>query len=193
MLGHFGSRGSIFEGYHSSTLEVINDITRKYPGPVWNQVKKILGPPLDSREFHIRQWLRGEQAFRGDFQLGALSFLPSEEIFKWVDEDIENRAWYLSYFVPPIFFIHEDELCWTREVLVRYGEREDVKSNLVANFSTEGWVGPESVHYRNKKDHLLEYKKAETNEKVKSWIDYYVSILDHEIERARIMEERDEH
>ena len=155
-------------------------------------MKKILGPPLDSREFHIRQWLRGEQTFRGDFQPGALSFLPSEEIFKWVDQDIENRAWYLSDFIPPIFFRREEELCWAREVLIRYGEREDVKRNLVANFSTEGWVGPESLHNQNKKDQLLEFKKDEPNEKVKSWIDYYVSILYHEIERARIREERED-
>jgi hypothetical protein len=73
-------------------------------------------------------------------------------------------------------------VCLAREVLIRYGEREDVRSNLIANFSSESWVGPESLHLRAKKRQLLEFKKREENENVKRWTDEYVFALDQEIE-----------
>jgi hypothetical protein len=77
-----------------------------------------------------------------------------------------------------------------REVLVRYGARKDVRSNLMNNFSSEGWTGPASLHYQQKKQQLLDFKKEEDNENVKRWIDEYVSILNQEIEQAKIEEER---
>jgi hypothetical protein len=75
-------------------------------------------------------------------------------------------------------------------VLIRYGASEDVRSSLRANFSSEGWSGPASLHYQEKKDWLLASKKDEDNENVKRWIDEYVSVLDREIEQARVEEER---
>ena len=115
---------------------------------------------------------------------------PSEIIWKWVDEDINNRAKYLASFVPNILFREEGKICFAREVLVRYGTRDDVRKNLMANFSTEGWSGLESLHYQKKKQHLLEFKKGEDNENVKRWIDEYVSSIDKRIEQAKIEEER---
>lgn len=61
----------------------------------------------------------------------------------------------------------------------------------MANFYTEGWSGRESVHFQTKKQSLLEFRKGETNENVKRWMDEYVASLDKQIERARIEEERE--
>ena len=77
-----------------------------------------------------------------------------------------------------------------REVLVRYGDREDVRRNLTANFATEGWTGNRSLHLQKKKDNLLRFKDGEPNHNVRMWIDEYVSMLDEDIEAARIAEER---
>ena len=38
---------------------------------------------------------------------------------------------------------------------------------------------------------MLAFKKDEDNENVKKWIDEYISMLNEEIERARIEEERE--
>jgi hypothetical protein len=62
----------------------------------------------------------------------------------------------------------------------------------VANFSTEGWTGPESLHLQNKKQKLLDFREEEDNKNVRRWIDGYVSQLEQRIEQARIIEERED-
>ena len=47
------------------------------------------------------------------------------------------------------------------------------------------------MHYQEKKDWLLAFKKDEDNENVKRWIDEYVLVLNREIEQVRVEEERD--
>ncbi len=189
MLEHFGEGGSILESPFSRTYAVINEITRRFPGEVWIRAAKYLAQPRDSRAFHIEQWLRGGE-FAQAGEEGILPLIPSEKIWEWVDEDIENRAWYIASFVPNRLFRGEGKICLARETLAMYGERKDVRDNLFANFSTEGWSGPASIHYQNKRDELLEFKMDEDNEKVKNWIDEYVSKLEKRIENAKIEEER---
>ena len=191
MFEHFGEQGTIVGGFHSRTQAVINEIARQRPEEIWTRITRYLGPPTDSRAFHIRQWLRGGKFFEtgGD---GALSMIPPDKVWKWVDEDIGKRAWYLASFVPKKLFREEGRICLARELLVRYGAREDVRRNLRANFSTEGWSGPESLHYQTKKQQLLDFKKKEDNENVVCWIGEYVSSLNQMIERARIEEERED-
>ena len=79
-----------------------------------------------------------------------------------------------------------------RELLMRYGKREDVRKRLIGNFLTGSWWGPRSQHCQGKKQQLLDFKKDENNEQVRLWIDEFVSLLDREIEQARIEEEREQ-
>jgi len=134
--------------------------------------------------------LRGAD-LTGREQEGALLLFSPNIICEWVDEDIENRAWYLASFVPKGLFYEEDKLCWAREVLVRYGNREDVRRNLWANCSTESWWGPESLHLQDKRQKLLDHKDKESNETVRQWIDEVIKSLSHRIEQAEITEERE--
>jgi len=62
---------------------------------------------------------------------------------------------------------------------------------LIANFSTEGWSGPASAHYQEKKQWLLDFKKEETDTNVKLWIDEYVKDLQWQIDHAKVREERE--
>lgn len=189
MLQHFGDEGTILDGFRSQIQAVLNEITRRYPQEVWMLAIEYLGPPIDTRAFHIKRWLQsGESSETGDE--GVLSMILLEKIWEWVDDDLEKRSWYLASFVPKTLFRKEGEICLAREVLVRYGSREDVRNNLMANFSTEGWTGPSSLHYQKKKELLLEFKKEEDNENVKCWIDESVSLLNQRIEQAKIEEER---
>ncbi len=187
-LEHFGEDGTVLEGYRSHTLSVINDISQKYPGEVWERVKKYLGPPIDSRAYHIKEWLRGQGFF--EEKEGTLATFTPDMVWQWVDGDVENRAWYLATFVPKILFRQEGRTCWARELLVKYGDRENVQNNLMANFSSEGWSGPASLHYQQKRDGLLEFREKEDNENVKRWIDRFVIGLDKQIEHEKIVEER---
>lgn len=191
MLDHFGEDGTIVDGFHSRTHAVLNEITLRYPLEVWKQVAKYLGPPIDTRAFNITSWLRGGDFFEPESQ-GILSSIPLERIWEWVAEDIAKRAWYLASFVPRILFREEGKVCLAREVLVRYGGRQDVQRNLMANFSTEGWTGPGSLHLENKKLRLLEFAKNETNDNVRRWVNDYILQLDRSILREKIEEEREE-
>ncbi len=188
-LEHFGEDGTVLEGYRSHAISVINAISQKYPGEVWQRVKKYLGPPIDSRAYHIKEWLRGEGFF--EEKEGTLATFTPNMVWEWVDEDKEKRAWYLASFVPKVLFRQEGRTCWARELLVRYGEREDVQNNLMANFSSEGWSGPASEHYQQKKEGLLAFKEKEDNENVNRWIDRFVIGLDKQIAHEKIREERD--
>jgi hypothetical protein len=77
-------------------------------------------------------------------------------------------------------------------LLVRYGNREDVRRNLAANFSSEGWVGPSSLHYETKKKSMMEFRQAESDPNVRLWFDEFTESLGRAIERARVEEERDD-
>lgn len=187
-LEHFGEDGTVVGGYQSHALSIINSISQKYPGEVWSRIKKYLGPPIDSRAYNIKEWLRSDGIF--EEKEGSLATFNPDEVWKWVDEDVENRAWYLASFVPKVLFRQEGKTCWARELLVKFGNREDVQNSLIANFSSEGWTGPASQHYQQKRNGLLEFKEKEDNENVKQWIDRFANGLDKQIEHEKIIEER---
>ncbi|MHA1381121.1 MAG: hypothetical protein ACTSRG_22365 [Candidatus Helarchaeota archaeon] len=190
MLEHLGEDNTIFDGFMSSTLVVITLILKNNPTAVWDLIKNYFEPPLDVRGFHIREWLRGVDAISLKEE-GALKYIPQKLIWQWVDEDVDNRAWFVASFVPKNLHHDEGRTCFAREILVRYGERDDVRNNLYANFGTEGWTGPESLHYQSKKDRLLEFRSNEKDMNVINWIDDYIKSLDKQIEQSKENEERE--
>jgi hypothetical protein len=191
MFEHFGEDRTILGGFDSHSQRVLDQINSHYPTQVWELVKNHLGFPIDARAFHITKWLRGGGfAFGDPIEEGELATIPADSVWQWVDEDIENRAWYLATFVPPSLASSEGRTSLARELLVRYGDRDDVRNNLQANFSTEGWMGNASDHYRSKKESLLSYRKIEKDPNVLRWLDEYVASLEPDIERSKIEEER---
>jgi len=191
MIEHFGEDGTILGGFDSHSQKVLAQITRLYPAEVWELVKKHLGFPIDARAFHITKWLRGGGLAFGDpVEEGELATIPLDRVWQWVDENVEDRAWYLATFVPPILSTSEGKVSLARELLIRYGDRDDVRRNLQANFSTEGWMGNASDYYRNKVESLRKVRQNEQNGNVQRWLDEYIASLENEIERFKIEEER---
>jgi hypothetical protein len=191
MIENFGEEGTILGGFDSSSQRVLDQINKLYPEAVWELVKKHLGFPIDGRAFHITKWLRGGSFAIGDpLQEGGLGTIPINKVWEWIDEDVENRAWYLATFVPPLLIAPEGHVSLARELLVRYGDRDDVRRNLQANFSTEGWMGNASDHYKTKKESLSEYREKEDDPNVRRWLDEYIADLERDIERFKIEEER---
>jgi hypothetical protein len=190
MLSKIDVKGGIIGHYHSTTLAILNQITMSNPAGVWRIATKYLGPPIDTRAFKIKTWLHGEGLFENSE--GVLSLVPLEELWAWVDADVEKRSWYLANFVPKTLTREHGKVCLAREVLIRYGAREDVRHNLEANFSSEGWTGPASQHYAQKKKGLLDFREGEENPNVKRWIDDYVESIDRQMEHAQAEEERED-
>ncbi len=192
MLSHFGVDGVIFDVY-SQTCSVLDEIMKQYPVDVWERVSKLLeNQTPSSRTVALEHWLREGSTLAREGK-GALTLIPLEKIEKiweWIDEDVKERAWYFAYrLVPQTLSIEEWPTSLTRETLIRYGERKDVRGGLGSNCSTEMWNGPASLHYKNKQQKLLHIKDEEDNEYVKRWIDEFVAGLEKEIERAKIDEE----
>jgi len=94
-------------------------------------------------------------------------------------------------FVPKSLFRNQGQICVAREVLIRYGERDDVRQAFSANYFSGVWWGPESMHYEEVKRTLLELKEEEEDDNVRLWVDEYVAELDNYIYAAKIREERD--
>ncbi len=182
LLGSFGESGTITAAYHAHPQQVLTAIARLSPAEVWAKVSELLGPPLDDRSFHIRQWLRD----------GAMNEMPHDDTWRWVEEDVEHRAWLLASFVPPNLSAAQEPPSWARELLIRYGDRDDVRTNLFANFSTGVFHGPISAHYRGKKEWLERLRKDETNPRVGKWLDDYIASVSDQIQNALVREERDE-
>lgn len=184
------SNDSIFSEHKSITQNVLNVIAREHPKEVWEIVKKYLGPPLDGRAFHVHSWLQGSDLFV-DVQEGALGIFSLQDIWAWVDQDMENRAMYLATFVPKALFRSDDKICLARELLIRYGNRADVRRCFTSNYFSEGWMGPASQHFLQRKNQIIDMKKGETEKNILLWIDEYLSSLDLEIENSKIREERE--
>ncbi len=191
IIDHFGEKGTVVSGHSSEAHKVLSAITDRKPVEVWHLISLRLGPPIDSRAYRLKSWLRGDKYSTGG-EGGVLPRIPLEEVWKWVDADREQRSWYLATFVPKELFRSVERPCLAREVLIRYGHSEVVRRNLAANFSTEGWSGRASIHYRQKKDWLLDFKKDESNANVRFWIDEYVENLQRRIDDSKVQEERED-
>ena len=196
VLEHFGKDGTIFGTFSSETHSVLTEVTKQYPAEVWKHVSKYLetGPDFEC-PFFLEKWLKGKGSWDMtilDENDGALTLIPQEKIWKWVDKDLENRAWYLAYrIVPKTLSVEKWKTSLARAILVQYGEREDVRNNLRANYSTGSWKGELSLHLDQKREKLLHIKECENNVNVIRWIEKYIEILEKGIEDAKISEERE--
>jgi len=124
ILKHFGEENSIFGSNRAHTQLILATIARQHPDEVWRQITQCLTFPLDSRAFHITRWLRGDYFWREeDPDSGAFHLFPKSLIWQWVDEDVEQRAWFIADFAPPQ--LHRGSLA--REILIRYGKRDDAE------------------------------------------------------------------
>ena len=189
MLQYLGEDGTIMEGFQTRSRTLLNRIAQQFPNEVWRLASEALGPPIDRVAYCVEQWLRGANMFRPG-KVAMIEVFPPDMIWEWVNGDLDIRAWYLATFVPPVLFRDENKPCLARELLVRFGDREDVRRNLLANFFSEGWSGPMSDHLEGKKATLLQFRVTETDRNVLRWIDEYVEDLDARISQALISEER---
>ena len=172
----------------SQPIGVLTNILLTHPKDVWRLISKYLAEPYSTRRFIIQEWLRGGISW-DDEPRALLGAIPAQQLWEWADADIEERAWVLASLAPKKLFREEGMVCLAREILVRYGEREDVRENLAVNFMSGGWTGPASLHWARKRERLLEFRVGEENEQVRFWIDEFVNHLDTKIENARVREE----
>ena len=180
----------------SEPKKLLTELSNEFPREMWKVAAPLLGPPIDARAYSIKDWLAGaEHHWQSDENAekitSILHAIPPEDLWAWVDVDPERRAWYLASFVPKDLLLYPERTSLVREILIRYGDREDVQRNLMANFSSEGWMGPESAHYRSKIGRLKQALASEPEPSVREWLLRYIRALEHSVERAKMEEERE--
>lgn len=189
VLNHFGQEGSIAAD-NPSIRAVLTEITKRHPIEIWEHVGNLLEGQQDfSRTFALERWLAGGESS----EEGALTLIPREKIWEWVDEEPEKRSVYLARrMVLTPLSAETWPTSLARGLLIRYGsEVEDLGGTLMSNYAMGGWSGPASLHYEGIKEELLRIETGENEENVKRWIGDYVDLLKrHYIEPARIEEER---
>ncbi len=194
LLENVGRDGIVFKRFQRSYgWKVLTKIAQEMPCEVWAILSPWLGPPIDSRAHAITNWLQGGSLTFGDqnSEEAVLNYIPHQDLWAWVDQDVENRAWYLASFAPKLG-ADGNMSPIARGLLVRYGDSDDVRRNLMANYSSEGWWGSESSHYAGKMDALERLLESEPEPRVREWLNFYIGSLRRSIERARTQEERED-
>ena len=194
VIPHFGKKGTMlgtFDAFDTGADSVLTELTKRHPEQVWKHVSKRLA----EYDVFLEKWLKegdSKDPFSTTDEGGALTLIPREKIWEWIDGDVENRAWNFAYkLLPKTLSAKEWPNSLVRAFLMRYGDREDVRDNLQANYSTEMYEGLDSLHFEAKTDKLLRIKASEDNANVKRWLDEYIQRLEADIEYARIDEERE--
>ena len=163
-------------------------LSRMNPNNVWNTIRDFLLPIGDPRSSFLAFWLGGRFE-----NISPFTIFDPNDIWMWVEEDVEKRSPYLASFIPAKLFHSEEKVCLARELLIKYGDNEAVRENFSTNFFNSGGVifGPTSRTYKSRKESLLDFSKNEENTNVKTWISEYISnYLDKGIKRAEIEEEK---
>ena len=189
ILLNFGKDGSIAGLYDSEAYRFLYATIKRKPSAMWSRIASYLGPPIDERAYNLKEWLKGEKGFKTS-ESSALELINPADIWAWIEKDVDKRAWYFASFVAPYIERDDERSFLARELLIRYGNRADVRRNFTANYSSGVFWGSLKEKFQKRKDHLLEIKKLEPNPNIITWIDEYVTALDNDIEREKIREER---
>ena len=110
-------------------------------------------------------------------------------VFDWIAEDPESRASDLAQAVPKTIG-RDGKGAWARELLDRYGHRQDVRRRLLSHFWADSWCGNASDHYRSKRQKTRAWLDGETSIRVREWLEEHIDCLSRDIERAEVDEER---
>lgn len=188
---NFETPHTLLDDYGSEVWEALSEITKLSPVEVWQSACRFLTLPLGRRAFGILQWLRGWGG-RAKGDKGALLHIPRFAIWRWIEEDIEARAWLIAEYCPNLLRRDANGPSFALELLERYGERGDVRSSYSANYNTESWSGPITAHYSRKIDKLRGMLEAESNNNVRMWLRAELASLEQILAVERIREERED-
>ncbi|TSC59599.1 MAG: hypothetical protein LiPW15_619 [Parcubacteria group bacterium LiPW_15] len=189
MLNSLGNSGSIVDHADRYVRGILMKISEAYPNELW---LKALDSLEEKGYFIFKHWLSSNEFFdaRDHANPSVIGKIKLDALWAWIDKDVEKRAWFIANMVPNVFSNDPGQVCLAREILIRYGDREDVRRNLAANFFTEGWSGEASEHHKKMLEAILPLRKKETDQRVIRWLDDYINQRKRAIENAKTEEER---
>jgi hypothetical protein len=152
----------------------------------WNKLKEaLLGDDLLG--WNLTNILKGDYgSFRGE-KNSLLGLIPETHIWKWLEENSDKASYILARMIP----LHESEPVLhplARKLLLTYPNNKDVASVLSANWHTEGWDGPMSLHCREKLQ-IAEDWARDPEPSVANWACNEVKHLEEEVKVWKRREE----
>jgi hypothetical protein len=170
---------------------VLTKILRSNPETAFTCIADVVMSVPRAEAFGIQSWL-ADDGHRGleDEGPGAVQHIPSKTLFKWVDENVDERGPWLARVMPKTLD-RSDAGRLTRDFLARYGKIREIASELGAHFYSRGWAGNASDYYRELREEARTWLVDERDSNVIRWVDDYIESLSVNIEQAETIEERE--
>lgn len=175
-------------GDHKDIGQVAVDIAKRQPNEVWPLLAKALEGDAASI-YGLTSWLGGGPRFSHRPGVSAITFFEPETVISWALEDRDRRRCVIERFLPKTLALeHGGKL--TRLHIEKMMVDEDDDFSLISHFQMGGWVGSRSGQLRGLRDAARSWLSDDNSPKVSRWLSKYLSVLDEQIERAEIEEER---
>ncbi|WP_442482007.1 hypothetical protein [Aeoliella sp. SH292] len=170
--------------------DILTDILRSAPETAFDLIAEVLSEADHNGSYAIRNWLGGSPHFFGDLHSGPIQYIPSVKLFGWVDRNVDTNSDMLISMLPKTL----DESVagrLTRDFISKFGSDARTRGRVTSHFWEGGHFGEASVHYRNKSDEARSWLISEKDPVVVKWVREYIDVLNKEIERAELEEERE--
>lgn len=172
--------------YSSHIASILYKGTELSPYEMWQIISKYLN--LETIIFSpVKTWLRGDDNFDHNIP-GAMANFDIEDIFAWIDEDVENRLKIIAYCSPKDLFKENGHIM--RSLLIKYANNKNLYHYLHINFGNKGWVGKASTHTKAEIELVKQFQSKEKNKSVLNFVNEYLESLELELKRHIIEEER---
>lgn len=167
--------------------KVIKELIRLAPDAYWSALSpRILGEDEPTRRRLLYRSAKGPET--------DVTLLPKETVLSWVDEEPDSRAALIALCAPRGLYDSNGRALLARELLARYGARQDVREALYPFSRPGGWTGNLSDAVGVELSRLIFYKECEQsggdNHEVLEAVDDMRSALVKVQKRARVDEER---
>jgi hypothetical protein len=189
VLVSFSDPGVASRLAYSQSQQTLMNLIRLNPHGTWQVVTQLMESPDDPRTWNIAHWLGHRFGFGEDSISGPLTAFDAADVLAWVAEKPTERAHFIARECPKAFDVDHGRL--TREILIRYGDQDEVQGALDANFGTESISGPASQHYRRKRERMQKWLASEREQPIITWLETYIEYLGRQISREEIKEERE--
>lgn len=182
-ISDYENHNAIYSAHIASILDTCSDLNYK---KTWQKISCYLS--LNIILFSpIKTWLRGDDNFDHNIP-GAMSNFDIEDIFTWIDKDVENRLKIIAYCSPKDLFKENGHIM--RSLLVKYANNKNLYHYLHINFGNKGWIGKASTHTKAEIEIVKQFQSKEKNKSVLNFVNEYLESLELELKRHIIEEER---
>lgn len=172
-----------YEGY---VRDLLAEAVKTRPADCWPAIGIYLEKG-DIRTWRVLSFVAGGVFGEGE---GIWGLLDVESVLRWVEEDVDVRAALLAEHAQRT--VKRETGALTRALLERYGDREDVTLGLIARFSSGGWFGKASEHYREQSAQVRLWLADEQEPNVRRWLEALERHFRENEDRARVREERED-